>query len=429
VATVILENVNVDFPIYGAQQRSLHKAIFKRATGGSIERDGRNQDRVTVKALSDISLTLHDGDRLGLIGHNGSGKSTLLKLIAGIYQPVSGHIKVDGRVTPLFDAMPGLDGEDSGYENIITSGMLIGMTREQIEAKIPEIEEFCELGEYLSLPVRTYSTGMTMRLGFALVTALDPGVLLMDEGFGTGDLRFAERAQERMNDFIGRSRIVVLASHSDATIRSMCNKAVMMESGRIVAIGPVDDICDQYADSVHSATQALIKSAVSEGVSVRDFPDNPEKPAVVRRIAVVDENRKPRHLSGIDDAVAIEIDYHLKRPIIVSVIVAVARDRVYIFQTHDTDLDKIMLRTRKAGFFRATVPLPRRLLTAGTYSVSVKVSIGNFGAGGEDSVNDAINFVLSEADQGPDVAIKGWARARGNFVIVEPKWTTQALDI
>ena len=141
---------------------------------------------------------------------------------------------------------PGSIGEDTGYENIITSGMLIGMTRQEIEAKIPEIEEFCELGEYLTLPVRTYSTGMTMRLGFALVTALDPGVLLMDEGFGTGDLRFAERAEARMKDFIGRSPILVLASHSDKTIRSMCNKAIMMEAGKIVASGPVDEVCDRY---------------------------------------------------------------------------------------------------------------------------------------------------------------------------------------
>lgn len=256
MATVILENVNAHFPIYGAQQRSLRKALFQRATGGSIEREGRNSDRVTVKALTDISLTLHDGDRVGLVGHNGAGKSTLLKLMAGIYEPVSGTIKVEGRVTPLFDAMPGLDGEDTGYENIITSGMLIGMTRQQIEAKIPEIEEFCELGEYLTLPVRTYSTGMTMRLGFALVTALDPGVLLMDEGFGTGDLRFAERAEARMKDFIGRSRIMVLASHSDRTIRSMCNKAIMMDAGRIVASGPVDEIFDRYYESVHGAPRA-----------------------------------------------------------------------------------------------------------------------------------------------------------------------------
>lgn len=256
MATVILENVNAHFPIYGGQQRSLRKALLRRATGGSIEREGKNSERVVVKALTDISLTLHDGDRVGLIGHNGAGKSTLLKLIAGIYEPVSGTVRIEGRVTPLFDAMPGLDGEDTGYENILTSGMLIGMTRRQIEAKIPEIEEFCELGEYLNLPVRTYSTGMTMRLGFALVTALDPGVLIMDEGFGTGDLRFAERARARLKAFVSRSRIMVLASHSDNTIRSMCNKAIMLEAGRIVASGPVDEVCDQYYESVHATAQA-----------------------------------------------------------------------------------------------------------------------------------------------------------------------------
>lgn len=277
MATVILENVNAHFPIYGAQQQSLRKALFQRATGGSIEREGKNNDRITVKALSDISLALRDGDRVGLVGHNGAGKSTLLKLMAGIYPPVSGTVRVEGRVTPLFDAMPGLDGEDTGYENIITSGMLIGMTRREIEAKIPEIEEFCELGEYLSLPVRTYSTGMTMRLGFALVTSLDPGVILMDEGFGTGDLRFAERAEARMKEFIGRSPIMVLASHSDKIIRTMCNKAVLMESGRIVAFGPADEICDQYYESVHAAAAAAERArqmeraaAVAEAAAAND---------------------------------------------------------------------------------------------------------------------------------------------------------------
>lgn len=280
MATVILEHVNAHFPIYGAQQQSLRKALFQRATGGSIEREGKNNDRITVKALTDISLTLRDGDRVGLVGHNGAGKSTLLKLMAGIYPPVSGTVRVEGRVTPLFDALPGLDGEDTGYENIITSGMLIGMTRREIEARIPEIEEFCELGEYLSLPVRTYSTGMTMRLGFALVTSLDPGVILMDEGFGTGDLRFTERAEARMKEFIGRSPIMVLASHSDKIIRTMCNKAVLMEAGRIVAFGPADEICDQYYESVHAAAAAAERArqmeraaAVAEAEVANDIAD------------------------------------------------------------------------------------------------------------------------------------------------------------
>jgi ABC-type polysaccharide/polyol phosphate transport system ATPase subunit len=174
-----------------------------------------------------------------------------LKVIAGVYQPVAGRIFLEGKVTPLFDALPGLDGEDTGYENIITAGLLFGMSRHEIERIIPNIEEFSELGEYLDLPVRTYSTGMTMRLGFAFVTAMDPGILLMDEGIGAGDARFAERAAKRLEDFIGRSRIVVLASHANEMIKSMCNKAALMQSGRILAIGPVDEVLQQYHELIH----------------------------------------------------------------------------------------------------------------------------------------------------------------------------------
>jgi ABC-type polysaccharide/polyol phosphate transport system ATPase subunit len=319
VATVILENVNAHFPIYGSQQRSLREALFQRATGGSIEREGKNSERLVVKALTDISLTLHDGDRLGLIGHNGAGKSTLLKLIAGIYEPVSGTVKVEGRITPLFDAMPGLDSEDTGYENIITSGMLIGMTRQQIEAKIPEIEEFCELGEYLNLPVRTYSTGMTMRLGFALVTALDPSVLLMDEGFGTGDLRFAERARARMQDFIGRSRIMVLASHSDKTIRSMCNKALLIEAGRAVAFGPVDDVCDQYYASVHMSGIQSKRLDPSEGqirdVGLADRLARTSGSARFTRAVARDTTATTRWRYSPGESVVIHFEYELLKPV------------------------------------------------------------------------------------------------------------------
>jgi ABC-type polysaccharide/polyol phosphate transport system ATPase subunit len=250
MARVVLENVRVDFPIY-ATQRNLRTALFNRATGGLIRHLGKNHDRVVVTALSSVSMTLEDGDRVGLIGHNGSGKSTLLKVLAGIYEPIEGRLMVEGAVTPLFDMMPGLDLEDSGYENILTAGLLLGMSREEIESRIPQIEELSELGEYLALPVRTYSAGMMMRLGFSLVTSLEPGILLMDEGIGAGDARFAERAEQRLNEFIGRSRILVLASHSEHMIKSMCNKAALMQSGRLFAIGPVDEICDQYRALVH----------------------------------------------------------------------------------------------------------------------------------------------------------------------------------
>lgn len=255
MAAIVLDNVSVDFPVYGSH-RSFRKALVEKATGGFIRHETAHPDRVTVNALVDISFELSHGDRLGLVGHNGAGKSTLLKVVAGVYEPTRGHVYAEGRITPLFDAMPGLDPEDTGYENIVTAGMLLGMSREEIIAKIPEIEEFSELGEFLSLPVRTYSTGMQTRLGFAVASAIEPGILLMDEGIGAGDARFAERASRRLKEFIGRSQIMVLASHSDSLIRSTCNKAALMQAGRILAAGGVEEVLAQYHEIVHGDSPA-----------------------------------------------------------------------------------------------------------------------------------------------------------------------------
>lgn len=249
MAALVLENVSVDFPIYGLQ-RNFRRALFERATGGLLSRNGRHNQRVTVKALDQVSFELKDGDRLGLIGHNGAGKSTLLRVIAGAYQPTGGRVLVEGELTPLFDMLPGLDVEDTGYENIINAGMLFGLSRSEIDAITPEVEEVCELGDYLSLPVRTYSAGMTTRLGFALATAMHPGILLMDEGIGAGDARFAERAVRRLQHFVGRSRIMVLASHSNALLASMCDKGALMEGGQLIRFGPIDEVIDYYETSV-----------------------------------------------------------------------------------------------------------------------------------------------------------------------------------
>jgi ABC-type polysaccharide/polyol phosphate transport system ATPase subunit len=179
-------------------------------------------------------------------GRNGAGKSTLLKVIAGVYEPIVGRVLASGKITPCFDLLPGLDPEDTGYENIITAGLLLGMDRNEIENKLSCIEEISELGEYLSLPVRTYSAGMTVRLGFSLATSVDPGILLMDEWIGMGDARFAERASRRLRSFIDRSSILVFASHSEELIRSWCNKAALLDAGRIVRLGSVEEIFRLY---------------------------------------------------------------------------------------------------------------------------------------------------------------------------------------
>ena len=181
-----------------------------------------------------------------MMGHNGAGKSTLLRVLAGVYVPTSGRVAIDGRVSALFNTVPGLDMDDTGFENIHTCGMFLGMTRSEIIAKTPEIAEFTELGDYLNLPVRTYSAGMITRLGFAIATSIDPEILLLDEGLGAGDARFAEHANQRIDRLVQRSSILVIASHSEGLVRSMCNRAILLESGRVVADGSADEVIDTY---------------------------------------------------------------------------------------------------------------------------------------------------------------------------------------
>ena len=244
VASVKVEHVTVSFPVYG-WQKSIRQEFASRV-GGLMRREGKKHNRVTIQALDGVSLDIRHGDRVGIVGPNGAGKSTLLRVIAGVYEPIAGRVVIEGRISPLFTTSPGLAFEDTGYENIITCGLFLGMTREEITRKIPDIAMFSELGEYLSLPVRTYSTGMLSRLGFAIATAIDPEILLLDEGIGAGDARFAERAKKRIDALVERANILVLVSHSDALIRSMCNRAILMESGRIALSGDVEDVIEAY---------------------------------------------------------------------------------------------------------------------------------------------------------------------------------------
>ena len=246
MARIVLENVTAEFPIYGTRV-SLRNAIFGRVVGGRLKAQDDGGKHVVVRALENVSLTVSHGDQLGIIGHNGAGKSTMLRVLAGIYQPVLGSISIEGRVSPLFNVSPGLALDDTGYENIVTCGLLLGMGRDEIERKLPEIEAFTELSDYLSLPVRTYSMGMLLRLGFAIATAIDPEILLLDEGLGAGDARFAEHAARRVEALIHRSSIMVLASHSDDLIRRMCNRAILLDHGRIVADGPTEEVLEVYA--------------------------------------------------------------------------------------------------------------------------------------------------------------------------------------
>jgi ABC-type polysaccharide/polyol phosphate transport system ATPase subunit len=236
VAHISIENLTVEFAIFGARSRSLKNTVLAQATGGRVMADAR--DIVRVRAIDDLSLEIRDGDRIGLVGHNGSGKTTLLRVLAGIYKPTAGRIRIAGRVGTLLDPMAGMDPEATGIENIYLRGYLLGMRRREIDAVLDDVADFTDLGDFLQLPMKTYSAGMAARLAFAISTALQHDILLIDEGIGAGDAAFQEKAQQRIEGLFARSSIVLLASHSDALIKQFCNRTVQMEHGRMIQDTP-----------------------------------------------------------------------------------------------------------------------------------------------------------------------------------------------
>ncbi len=252
MAHLKLHDVTVDFPLLDAT-RSFRKALLGQGIGGLIRTNPGSRGSTFIRALDGVSLEIKDRDRIGLIGPNGAGKSTLLRVLAGVYPPTGGWVDVQGRVSSLLSTTLGMDMDDTGLENITTMGMFLGMSPEEIAAKTGEIAAFSELGDYLTLPVRMYSSGMMVRLAFAIATAIDPEILLLDEGLGAGDASFADRAQKRVDDLLTRSHILVIATHSDTLIRQMCNRAMFLHKGRVEAVGEVDEVIEAYHR--HTAAQ------------------------------------------------------------------------------------------------------------------------------------------------------------------------------
>lgn len=247
-----LQNVSMDIPIYDAQ-RSFRSTLANKYIGGRISKNATTKE-VSIRALDNISFKLSDGDRLGLVGHNGSGKTTLLRILGRIYKPILGRMSYQGRITSLFNISPGIEMDDTGINNIHTIGQYLGMTRQELKDKIDDIIEFTELGDYIHLPIRTYSSGMLTRLSFGVATALNPDILLMDEGIGAGDESFTKKAKDRLDSFYKQINILVIASHSRQLIKDICNKAVLLEHGKILAFGDVDEIFDKYTSSIVTNT-------------------------------------------------------------------------------------------------------------------------------------------------------------------------------
>jgi homopolymeric O-antigen transport system ATP-binding protein len=246
-ALIDVQNLSVLFPLYHGSSRSLKKMVVAAASG-RLAKD--QQQRVVVRALSDINLHLESGDRLGLIGSNGAGKTTLLRVLAGIYEPVLGSLRVNGSLNALLDPNLGMNVELTGRENILLRGLYNGLPRSALPRLEEDVAEFAELADFLDLPVRIYSAGMVVRLGFALATAIKPQILLMDEWFLAGDATFMEKARQRLEEMVRGADILVLSSHQMSIVRNWCTRVVWLDQGHVVADGPTDEVLDRYLGSV-----------------------------------------------------------------------------------------------------------------------------------------------------------------------------------
>ena len=241
---ITFKSLSISFPVFNATGRSITSSLLKVATGGRLDAD--TNGHVVVRALENISFEFCEGERVAILGHNGAGKSTLLRALSGVYAPTTGEAQIDGEVGSLIDLSLGINPEATGRENIFIRGALLGLSKKSIRSRFKEVVEFSELGDFIEMPVRTYSSGMHLRLAFAVSTIVRPEILLMDEWLSVGDSDFQHKAEERLREIVSETKILVIATHSKELVETVCNRVIWLEHGQIKMDGPVHEVSKAY---------------------------------------------------------------------------------------------------------------------------------------------------------------------------------------
>ena len=334
---------------------------------------GSNDD--VIWALRDASFEVRCGEVLGIIGRNGAGKTTLLKMLSRITEPTTGEVSIYGRVSSLLEVGTGFHGELTGRENIYLNGTVLGMRKREIEQKFDQIVAFSGIGEkFLDTPIKRYSTGMQVRLAFAIAAHLEPEVLLIDEVLAVGDAEFQKKCLGKMEDMAKGGRTVLFVSHNMGAIRQMCSRVLLLDEGSLMYEGDADDVIDYYLSKVFE-----------EGGRKASFPDDQSKPFQILDIAVLCPDKSDHEALDINDEITIEVRSRLRIDMRQgNLALQVKREGTIVFKSFDIDLDQESFRFRKAGDYISRISLPRRLLTAGRYSVYV----GTGQTGGHGSIDN-----------------------------------------
>lgn len=411
-----MQNLGKRYRIGGQKEKylSLREEIVKRFSPAAWRAKAAKE---AFWALKGVDINIRPGETVGIIGRNGAGKSTLLKVLSRITPPTEGRIVMRGRVASLLEVGTGFHPELTGRENIFLNGAILGMRREEIRRKFDEIVAFAEIEKFLETPVKRYSSGMYVRLAFAVAAHLEPEILVVDEVLAVGDGAFQTKCLTKMNDVARGGRTILFVSHNMGAVKQLCARVIWLKDGQLIEDGITEEITSAYFNETRNIT--------AESTTIR-YDDNPEAQFCIRSIGVSDSVGNPSRCFHLGSQICIDIEYFVRAPIRQShLLFKVSRQGVNLFQSHDTDSHSEHLAMRNPGRYLASIRLPGRLLAPGQYTLSFAAAIGPLAQYGHDLHVDALGFTVEEG--GEDTSYKGYAAHRGMSIIMDLDWKIQRL--
>lgn len=376
---------------------------------GSVNDRTLKDDSKFVWSLKDINFEVQQGDVLGVIGRNGAGKSTLLKILSKVTAPTTGSVKVKGRIASLLEVGTGFHPELTGRENIYLNGAILGMRKHEITRKLDEIIAFAGVEKYVDTPVKRYSSGMYVRLAFAVAAHLESEILIVDEVLAVGDADFQKKCLGKMGDISkGEGRTILFVSHNSESIKLLCNKGLLLSNGRVEMYSNIIDVTDKYYKDFNTYIQKYIfERKISENSKIIQF----------RKIELINESINS--IIYFNDEIAFKVSIEVLNKISNSIITFIIRTKGNdILWSFDTDFNQNILNKRDKGLYTYYIKIPRYLLKVGYYTVSFNSGI----IGGEiiDNVDNAISFSIFEADD--NSFMKSYSERRGGLIASPLNW-------